>query len=104
MFTKWHKGGWKYLTANKTLEWETYFNGVVFALDNHFSIDYYGLNMTMNIFDLFGYDIHFTRCADHAGIRFGITLFGFTGQIELYDNRHWNYKENRWYKLGEEES
>lgn len=103
LFTKWHNYGWVSVTEHKTFEWEILVDQICLALNIHFNIDYYGLVMSMNIFGLFGYDIHFTRCEDHAGIRFGITLFGITGQIELYDNRHWNYSENRWYNPGEEE-
>jgi hypothetical protein len=42
------------------------------------------------------------RGRDHAGPRFEIILFGLFFGIQMYDSRHWNYEQNRWY-LPEEE-
>lgn len=33
---------------------------------------------------------------DHAGVNLEVALFNYTLILNLYDNRHWNYEENRW--------
>lgn len=40
---------------------------------------------------------------DHAGPKFYIEVFGYMLDIHVYDDRHWNYDENRWYFPNEEE-
>ena len=42
-----------------------------------------------------------TRC-DHAGFDLTIGLLGHTIHFQVYDNRHWNYKEDRWMFYTEE--
>lgn len=39
---------------------------------------------------------------DHAGCGLTIDLLWFYFSIQLYDSRHWNYDEGRWYLPGEE--
>lgn len=42
-----------------------------------------------------GIDTRFTgQC--HAGICFDISIFGYTLILEIRDNRHWHYEQNRW--------
>ena len=36
------------------------------------------------------------RGHDHAGPRLELSLFGYFFAVKIYDNRHWNYDENRW--------
>ena len=36
-----------------------------------------------------------TRC-DHAGTTLGLGLFGYSINVTLYDNRHWDYINNRY--------
>lgn len=43
----------------------------------------------------FDFDLSFRQ--DHAGIRLGLGLFGYTVSGHIYDTRHWNYNEDRWY-------
>jgi hypothetical protein len=33
---------------------------------------------------------------DHAGPSFDLTILWFYVSVKLYDNRHWNYDNNRW--------
>ena len=40
---------------------------------------------------------------DHAGFRFHLHLWGWLFEINITDNRHWHYKEERFYLPGEEE-
>ena len=49
------------------------------------------------------FELHldFTRKCDHAGISFYLEIMGINLSIKLYDSRHWNYDEDRWYKPGE---
>lgn len=37
-----------------------------------------------------------TRC-DHAGIKLGLGLFGYTIDLSFYDSRHWNHEAGRYY-------
>ncbi len=43
-------------------------------------------------------DIEFrwNRKCDHAGIRFGIEIFGVHLYIEMHDIRHWDDEKNKW--------
>ena len=98
-----YNGGFKRLSEHKTFEWEVYSNTPHLSISRSFSIDNHGLKTMSYICNVFGHDIHFTRCEDHAGFRFELTLFGITAMFEIYDNRHWNDDEDRWYNPGEEE-
>jgi len=69
------------ITKNKSIEIE--FDGT----NNHY------------FFDL---SFSFTRKTDHAGFYFILTIFKYCLRLSIYDNRHWNWEENRWYKPGEE--
>lgn len=45
------------------------------------------------------------RHVDHAGPQFDFEIFKLIDfSIKIYDHRHWNHKENRWYEPGEEEA
>lgn len=98
-----YNGGFKRLSEHKTFEWEVYSNKPYLSLNHHFCIDERGITTTANALNIFGYDIHLTRHEDHAGFKFELTLFGFTMMFEIYDTRHWNDDEDRWYNPGEEE-
>lgn len=37
------------------------------------------------------------RGHDHAGPSFEIELFGYMFAAKIYDARHWNHEEGRWY-------
>lgn len=41
-------------------------------------------------------EFRWNRKCDHAGMRFGIELFGFYLYVEFYDIRHWNDDKNKW--------
>lgn len=45
---------------------------------------------------------HFTTKGDHAGVGFGIGLFGYSLGFAIYDNRHWDYENNKWEDTEEE--
>jgi len=36
-----------------------------------------------------------TRC-DHAGTTLGLGLFGYSINMTLYDNRHWDHVTDKW--------
>lgn len=40
---------------------------------------------------------------DHAGIKFNISLFGYTLEYTVYDTRHWDYDNNTWEVYDREE-
>lgn len=43
-----------------------------------------------------------TRETDHAGLNLELTLFGCGFELEVHDNRHWNWRQQRWYEVMEE--
>ena len=43
-----------------------------------------------------------TKC-DHAGLRLSVALFGLEIEYHIYERRHWNEDEDRWYLPGEEQ-
>jgi len=47
-------------------------------------------------------DFRITSREDHAGITLELGLVGHRIAFQIYDNRHWNYDEQRWYNYGEE--
>jgi len=49
----------------------------------------------------FQVDLHWWG-GDHAGPEIILHLMWFYLGIKLYDHRHWNYEEGRWYRDGEE--
>jgi len=46
----------------------------------------------------------FTTKGDHAGLDLVLGLFGYAIHFRIYDTRHWNYDENRWYVYDEKGS
>ena len=45
-----------------------------------------------------GFDLYwrFKTRGDHAGLTFFVELFGWLFEFNVHDDRHWNWKENRW--------
>ena len=50
----------------------------------------------------FFFVLKWTRNCDHAGLDFNFELLGFWISFTIYDCRHWNYEEKRYYLPGEE--
>jgi len=46
-----------------------------------------------DIIDLF---LRATAKQSHAGIHIGVGLVGFNMEFQIYDNRHWNDKDDCW--------
>jgi hypothetical protein len=53
--------------------------------------------------ELISAEFSLTHRQDHAGIKLGIGLLGYSASFTLYDSRHWNDEEGRWYVYGEEQ-
>ena len=51
--------------------------------------------------DIVSFDFRYTIRQDHAGLFLTVGLFGYEAIFNIYDTRHWNYEERRWYKYGE---
>lgn len=47
-------------------------------------------------------NVNFNRKTDHSGLFIELRLFGSQFEFCLYDGRHWNHKENRYYEEDEE--
>jgi len=53
--------------------------------------------------DFFEFKLSWTRKQDHAGPLFRLSLLKlFWLNVMIYDHRHWNYDEDRWYESGED--
>lgn len=57
----------------------------------------------MRTTDIVSIDLQVTTRQDHAGIELWLGLFGFSINMQIYDNRHWNHQEGRWMFYTEEE-
>jgi hypothetical protein len=44
-----------------------------------------------------------SRKVDHAGLSIDLELFKFDFGLKIYDGRHWNEEEDRYYIAGEDE-
>ena len=40
---------------------------------------------------------------DHGGPKFYLEIFGYVFDIHMYDARHWNHDENRWWRPEDED-
>jgi hypothetical protein len=52
--------------------------------------------------DIATVDLRITTRCDHAGIDLWVGAFGYSVNLTLYDNRHWNHEENRYYVYHED--
>lgn len=48
--------------------------------------------------DLVAVDLRITTRSDHAGVDLWLGLLGYSINMLLYDNRHWNIEEKDWEK------
>jgi hypothetical protein len=48
--------------------------------------------------DIISFDLRITHRTDHAGIDLWVGLLGYSMNINLYDNRHWDHETNTWVK------
>ncbi len=68
------------------------------------------LNFEMEIsrgskWELFDFSFTWPTKVDHAGPRFSFSIAGIFGfEAKVYDRRHWNHNEDRWFRPGEEAS
>jgi hypothetical protein len=60
------------------------------------------INIYRHFYHLFNFelDLRFNGY-DHAGPNLGLCIFGYGIFMQLYDTRHWNIEEKRWYRSDE---
>ena len=51
--------------------------------------------------DIIGFHFRLTTRQDHAGVFLSMSLLGYDAIFTMYDCRHWNSNEGRWYRAGE---
>lgn len=51
----------------------------------------------------FDFTVKWTKNIHHAGFKFHLELFSYFLAIDIYDNRHWNYEEEKWQDCDTEE-
>ena len=60
------------------------------------------VSFNKDFYQYFALIARWTRKQDHSGPELEIALGPLELEINIYDSRHWYYKENRWYEPGEE--
>lgn len=63
-----------------------------------FKHKYFELEVFQDCENLLHFKFDWRRKCDHAGIKLELGLFGYETMFCLYDNRHWDYKNNCWTK------
>lgn len=71
---------------------------------NLFSHKYFEFQLDkMRDSSYFDFSMKWTRNTHHAGPSLWIEVFGLFLALDIYDNRHWNYEEERWEDCDTEE-
>lgn len=55
-------------------------------------------------YNLLRFEFELSIRQDHAGLNLELGLFGYEIHFTIYDNRHWDYINNRWEKYEESNS
>jgi hypothetical protein len=50
--------------------------------------------------DILDFFVRHTSRQSHAGLHFGIGLFGYNFELQFYDSRHWDYEQDKWQDTG----
>lgn len=66
--------------------------------NKQFEVQIEGRGFTSAWFEI---SVSWTDQCDHAGLDFILGCKLFYLGIQLYDSRHWNYKENRYYEYND---
>lgn len=75
-------------------------HGYFFSIPNQ----YWEVQITSFLWtSLFDFEFWLSSRTDHAGLNVNFTILGVFFSFQVYDGRHWNSKEDRWYLPGEEE-
>lgn len=45
---------------------------------------------------LLDFETSYTIKEDHAGFRIQVIVLGLFAEFQVYDSRHWDYKNNQW--------
>ena len=92
-----------YFNANiRNPKWSERFENIkVWAGDTFWKNKFWEVQIIKND-NLLRFEFEFTTQQDHAGINLELGLFGYEIHFTFYDNRHWNYEENRWMIYDEE--
>lgn len=61
------------------------------------------LNSYADPSELFVFQFLLKTKSDHAGLTLDFGLLGLRIEYLIYDTRHWNTEENRWYFVGKEQ-
>lgn len=96
-YLSFHRFWCKSITKNKTIELEVYTSPLFF--DNLFSVNIGSdrISFCFNILNsLFSINFKIDWKCSNAGIHFRMCLFGLVFGFYFYDNRHWDYKNNKW--------
>ena len=94
------------INSSFSLSWPFQLPGVskdYFYRDGHlFGTKYWEIQLSKMDTKLLGYNFEFAPIGqDHGGLRIEFYFLFRMFSFNIYDNRHWNYAENRWYKDGE---
>lgn len=56
----------------------------------------WGLQHTFFDGTILDIEFRFTNKQDHAGLEIVLGILGYGIHFNIYDNRHWDYENNRW--------
>ena len=59
---------------------------------------------SLQIISIFYFSTFWTIKGDHCGFNLNIEFLNYAIDIKIYDNRHWNWPEKRFYFEDEEEN
>ena len=80
---------------------DSYYTGLYFDISKNKGCE---IQLSFNPMLAININAYLTRKCDHSGLRAEINLFGLELEIDIYDGRHWNRKENRYFLPGEEQA
>ena len=53
--------------------------------------------------DIVAFELRVNARCDHAGVDLWLGLFGYSVNLNFYDNRHWDHKEGKYYNYETDE-
>jgi hypothetical protein len=58
------------------------------------------LEFTKHSYDVVNVSVALTTRSDHAGLHLKLALFSYMISFDIYDSRHWDYKNKCWEVYG----
>ena len=96
-YSSFHRFWWKSITKNKNVEVEIFTSKITFSNILNINISDDRISFYFDILNtLFSFNFKIDWKCDHAGVETQLSLLGITFGFNFYDNRHWDYINNKW--------